>query len=65
MYSAGEGWHEESVQRQKKNYTRFYWKGPNVTKVNAVTIKEERYVEISNRFEALENMDDNVDINRT
>jgi hypothetical protein len=33
--------------------------------VNVVTIKEERYVEISSRFEALENMDDNVDINRT
>jgi hypothetical protein len=30
-------------------------------KVNAVTIKEQRYVEISNRFAALENMD----INRT
>jgi len=34
-------------------------------KVNAITIKEERYVEISNRFEALENMDVNVGINRT
>jgi phage FluMu protein Com len=46
----------------EKNYTRFYWKGPNVTKVNAVTIKEERYVKISNRFE---NIDDIVDNNRT
>ena len=34
-------------------------------KVNAITIKEERYVKISNRFEALENMDVNVGINRT
>jgi hypothetical protein len=32
--------------------------------VNAVTIKEERYIEISNRFEALENMDDNVDLRK-
>jgi len=32
--------------------------------VNAVPIKEERYFEISNRFEALENMDDNVDLRK-
>ena len=31
--------------------------------MNAVTIKEERYVEISNRFEALEDINDSENIN--
>jgi hypothetical protein len=35
----------------------------NLKKLNEVEGKEEYHIKISNRFAALENLDDNVDIN--
>jgi hypothetical protein len=37
----------------------------NLKKLNEVVGKEQYHVEISNRFVALENLDTEVDINRT
>jgi len=36
----------------------------NLKKLNDVEVKEQYQVKISNRFAALENLDDDVDINR-
>jgi DNA repair ATPase RecN len=46
---------------QKSNMERF-----NLKKLNDVEVKEEYWIEISNRYAVLDNLDDdNVDINRT
>jgi hypothetical protein len=44
---------------QKFDMERF-----NLRRLNNVEVKELRWVEISNRFAALENLDDDVDISR-
>jgi hypothetical protein len=36
----------------------------DLTKVNDAEVKEEYWVKTSNRFAALENLDDNVDVKR-
>jgi hypothetical protein len=48
----------------KREMRKFDMQRFNVTKVNEIGGKEHYQVKVSNKFAALENLDDDVDINR-
>jgi hypothetical protein len=55
----------ERLTMSKQTTHRFYTEGFNLKKLNEVQGKEQYHVEISNKFAALENLDNDVDINRS
>jgi hypothetical protein len=54
--------HKQSISKQAAQ--KFDMERFNFQKLNDVKVKEQYQVKISDRFTALENLDDDVDINR-
>jgi hypothetical protein len=55
----------EKLAVSKRTIQQFDMERFNLKKLDEVEGEEQYWVEISNRFPALENLDDDVDINRT
>jgi hypothetical protein len=55
----------ENLAVSKQTMHKFHMERFNLKKLNEVEDKEQYQVEISRRFAALENLDDDADINRT
>ena len=49
----------------KQAAQRFHWQRFNLRKLNEPDVMEQYQIEITNRFAALENLDDGEDVNRT